>query len=34
MPNAQNVAINSAQSQYLLSQLGDFVPKSGGTTGA
>ena len=33
LQNAQNVSVNAAQSQYLLSQLGDFVPKSG-TAGA
>ena len=34
LQNAQNVAVNSAQSQYLLSQLGDFVPKTAATAGA
>lgn len=29
LQNAQNVAVNSEQSQYLLSQLGSFVPKTG-----
>ena len=28
LSNAQNVAVNAEQSQYLLSQLGSFVPKS------
>lgn len=28
LANAQNVAVNAEQSQYLLSQLGSFVPKS------
>ena len=28
LQNAQNVAVNAEQSQYLLSQLGSFVPKS------
>lgn len=28
LQNAQNVAVNAEQSQYLLSQLGNFVPKS------
>ena len=30
---ANNVAVNSAQSQYLLSQLGKFVPYSGSISG-
>lgn len=28
LQNAQNVAVNAEQSQYLLSQLGSFVPKA------
>ena len=28
LQNAQNVAVNAEQSQYLLSQLGNFVPKA------
>ena len=28
LQNAQNVAVNAEQSQYLLSQLGSFVPKT------
>ena len=28
LSNAQNIAVNAEQSQYLLSQLGSFVPKS------
>lgn len=28
LANAQNVAVNAEQSQYLLSQLGSFVPKT------
>ena len=28
LSNAQNVAVNAEQSQYLLSQLGSFVPKT------
>lgn len=28
LQNAQNVAVNAEQSQYILSQLGSFVPKS------
>ena len=28
LQNAQNVAVNAEQTQYLLSQLGSFVPKS------
>lgn len=30
LQNQQNIAVNGAQSQYLLSQLGDFVPKTAG----
>ena len=29
LQNAQNVAVNAQQSQYLLSQLGTFVPTAG-----
>lgn len=33
LQNAQNVAVNAEQSQYILSQLGSWTPKSsGGTT--
>jgi hypothetical protein len=28
LQNAQNVAVNAEQSQYILSQLGNFVPKA------
>jgi hypothetical protein len=28
LANAQNVAVNAEQSQYILSQLGSFVPKA------
>lgn len=31
LSNAQNIAVNAEQSQYLLSQLGSFVPKSATT---
>ena len=32
LQNAQNVAVNAEQTQYLLSQLGNFVPKAPATT--
>ena len=32
--NANNVAINTAQSQYLLGQMGHWTPNANGTTGA
>lgn len=32
LQNAQNIAVNSEQSQYLLSQLGSFVPKTAATS--
>ena len=31
LQNAQNIAVNAEQSQYLLSQLGSFVPKAAAT---
>ena len=31
LQNAQNVAVNDAQTQYILSQLGNFVPKTAAT---
>jgi hypothetical protein len=34
LQNAQNVAVNAEQSQYLLSQLGSFVPKAAAAAGA
>lgn len=34
LQNAQNVQVNDAQTQYILSQLGSFVPKSATTAGA
>ena len=34
LQNAQNVAVNAEQSQYLLSQLGHFVPYAPATTSA
>lgn len=32
LQNAQNIAVNDAQTQYILSQLGNFVPKTATTT--
>jgi len=31
LQNAQNISVNAEQSQYILSQLGSFVPKSAAT---
>ena len=31
LQNQQNIAVNAEQSQYLLSQLGEFVPRTGAT---
>ena len=33
LQNAQNIAVNAEQSQYILSQLGSFVPKTAATAG-
>lgn len=32
LQNAQNIAVNAEQSQYILSQLGSFQPKAASAT--